>query len=108
MEPIRVSAQLDNRRFVVGRPEARELKPLMQEAAAHDEQITLDTSGIERMGLGFVDELLVILKECRAENENGLRMTIQPPPATPSYRRLSQHRNLMLDADENRWIVTTQ
>ena len=107
MEAIRVSKELDNKKFVVSRPEARVLKALMQQAAAADGEITLDTGGVETMGLGFVDEVLVILKECRAENAESLTLTIQPPPTKISFRRLSQHHNLKLEADENRWVLTT-
>ena len=106
MTTIDVSRELDDKDMAISRDDARRLEPSLSAALRPGERITLDTGGILRLGLGFVDETLLILTRCRTDADGSLEMEIRPPPSTPSFRKLAAHRGLELEADDAAWRLT--
>ena len=89
------------------RPAARGLEPAMREAS-NSGTITLDTSGVRRIGVSFFDEALLIFNEIVAETGNpDLRLVYHKAPPTESLKNLVESRGLALaETDTGDWIIS--
>ena len=89
------------------RPAARVLEPAMRKAVGNGE-ITLNTSGIQRIGVSFFDESLLILSGLIEETGNdSLRLIFHKAPPLDSLRNLVPKRGLILhEAPSGDWIIT--
>lgn len=89
------------------RPAARQLKPAIREAV-EDGAITLDTSGVRRIGVSFFDESLLILKELMAETgDANLRLVYRKAPSLESLKNLIPHRGLtVVESSDGDWVIS--
>ena len=89
------------------RPAARSMKPAMR-AAARSGAITLDTSGVRRIGVSFFDEALLIFHELVTETHNAnLRLIYSKAPPTQSLKNLVDQRGLRLDiTPHGDWVIS--
>ena len=86
---------------------ARAFEPAMREAST-DGSISLDTSGVLRIGLSFFDETLLIFDELLAEtNDNSLQMIYRKGPSLESLKDMVPHRGLTLsESPSGDWITS--
>ncbi len=77
-------------------------------AASGDGAITLDTSGVLRIGVSFFDEALLIFDEIIRETGNDdLRMIFQKAPGATSLKELAPHRSCSLvESPSGEWIIS--
>ena len=89
------------------RPTARALEPAMRKAVDNG-AITLNTSGIQRIGVSFFDESLLILSDLIEETGNdSLRLIFHKAPPLDSLRNLVPKRGLILhELASGDWIIT--
>ena len=89
------------------RPAARAFEPAMRAALA-DGSISLDTSGIRRIGLSFFDETLLIFDELLAETgDNSLQMIYRKGPSLESLKEMVPHRGLTIqESASGDWIIS--
>ena len=94
-------------RMLGTRPAARAMEPAMR-AASGSGIITLDTSGVRRIGVSFFDEALLIFNEIVAETGNReLRLVYHQAPPTESLKNLVENRGLALaETDAGDWIIS--
>lgn len=89
------------------RPAARAMEPAMR-AASDSGIITLDTSGVRRIGVSFFDEALLIFSELVSETGNSdLRLVYHKAPPTESLKNLVGNRGLALsETDTGDWVIS--
>lgn len=89
------------------RPAARAFEPTMRAALA-DGSISLDTSGVLRIGVSFFDETLLIFGELLAETgDNSLQMIYRKGPELESLKDMVPHRGLTLhESPDGDWIIS--
>lgn len=89
------------------RPAARAFEPAMR-AALSDGSVSLDTSGIRRIGLSFFDETLLIFGDLLAETgDNSLQMIYRKGPELESLKDMVPHRGLTLhESPDGDWIIS--
>ena len=79
-------------------------------AASRDGTITLDTSGILRIGVSFFDEALLVFQGIIEETgNNNLRLVYRKAPTMPSLKRLVGNRGFTLsETDAGEWVIVRQ
>ena len=89
------------------RPSARAMESAMR-AASGDGAITMDTSGVLRIGVSFFDEALLIFDEIvRETGNNNLRLIFPEAPGATSLKELALHRScLLVESPSGKWIIS--
>lgn len=110
MDCVMVTVDLLQRtgsRMLGTRPEARAMKPAML-AAARSGEITLNTTGVRRIGVSFFDEALLIFDELVSETDNrNLKLIYRKAPPTDSLRQLVYRKGLRLsETSEGDWVIS--
>ena len=106
MSTVKLSDQ-SGKSVLITRPVARAFAPAMQRAS-DDGTITLDTSGILRIGVSFFDEALLVFKGIITETgNNDLRLIYSKAPTMESLKRLVPNRGLSLtESPSGDWIIS--
>lgn len=106
MSTVKLSAQ-SGKSVLITRPAARVVEPAMRAAVAGDGVITLDTSGVLRIGVSFFDEALLVFREIIAESGNDeLRLVYHKGPAMQSLKRLAGNRGFVLsETAAGDWVI---
>lgn len=94
-------------RMLGTRPAARAMVPAMR-AALDSGVITLDTTGVRRIGVSFFDEALLIFNELMSETGNDdLRLVYHKAPPTESLQNLVANRGLIVFlSPDGDWIIS--
>lgn len=92
---------------LITRPAARSMAKAMR-VAASDGTITLDTSGVLRVGVSFFDETLLVFQQIIEETGNDeLRLIYRTAPAMQSLKRLAHNRGFLLsEIDSSDWLIS--
>ena len=77
------------------RPAARAIEPAMR-AALENGAITLDTTGVRRIGVSFFDETLLILRELMTEVDDGVTLVYHEGPSLESLKNLAPNRGMKI------------
>ena len=89
------------------RPAARAMGPAMRSAAESGE-ITLDTSGVRRIGVSFFDETLLILRELMSETGGDLKLVYHQAPPLASLKDLAPNRGMQVsESPSGDWIISS-
>ena len=90
------------------RPVARAMETAIREAL-QDGSITLDTSGIQRIGVSFFDESLLILSELIAETgDDSLQLIYRKAPLLDSLKHLAPNRGLSVsESPSGDWVISS-
>lgn len=93
-------------RMLGTRPAARAMEPAMR-TASDSGTITLDTSGVRRIGVSFFDEALLIFNEIVTDTGNShLKLVYHKAPPTESLKNLVGNRGLTLfETDTGDWVI---
>ncbi len=90
------------------RPVARAIEPAMR-AALENGAITLDTSGVRRIGVSFFDETLLILRELMAEMGDHVRLVYHEAPSLESLKNLAPNRGMKVyESTSGDWIISLE
>ena len=94
-------------RMLGTRPAARAIEPAMRDSLDSG-AITLDTSGVRRIGVSFFDEALLIFNELVSESGNhDLRLIYRKAPPTESLKNLAANRGLkVFHSADGDWIIS--
>ena len=88
------------------RPAARAIEPAMR-AALENGAITLDTSGVRRIGVSFFDETLLILQELMAEMGDDVTLVYHEAPSLESLRNLAPNRGMQVsESPSGDWVIS--
>ena len=100
-------SNLSGKSVLITRPAARDVAPAMQ-AASRDGTITLDTSGILRIGVSFFDEALLVFQDIISETGNAdLRLVYRKAPTMQSLKRLAHNRGFALsETSSGEWVIS--
>ena len=90
------------------RPAARAIEPAMR-AALENGVITLDTSGVRRIGVSFFDETLLVLRELMAETGHDVRLVYHEAPSLESLKNLAPNRGMKVsESPSGDWIISLE
>ena len=105
MTTVNLSAQ-SGKSVLITQPAAHVVAPAMW-AAACDGEIMLNTDGILRIGVSFLDEALLIFNEIVAETgKDDLRLVYRKAPTMQSLKNLVGNRGLTLsETPEGDWVI---
>ena len=88
------------------RPAARAVENLMR-SSMENGSITLDTSGIRRVGVSFFDETLLILRELMEEEDSDIRLVYRKGPLLGSLKDLAANRGLEVsESPSGDWTIS--
>ena len=88
------------------RPAARAVEPAMR-ASMENGAITLDTAGVQRIGVSFFDETLLILRELMNDVGDDLRLVYHKAPPLVSLKDLASNRGLKVsESPSGDWIIS--
>ena len=106
MSTVKLSEQSE-KSVLITRTMARVMAPAMQ-VASGDGVITLDTTGILRIGVSFFDEALLIFNEIIDETRNpDLQLIYSEAPTMQSLRNLVPNRGLVLsETSSGNWVIS--
>ena len=88
------------------RSAARAMEPTIR-AALENGAITLDTSGVRRIGVSFFDETLLILRELMAETDDDLILVYHEAPSLESLKNMARNRGMKVSESlSGDWIIS--
>jgi hypothetical protein len=88
------------------RPAARAIEPVMRTALENGE-ITLDTTGVRRIGVSFFDETLLILRDIMGDVGTDIRLIYRKAPQLESLKELAPNRGLqVVESPSGDWIIS--
>ena len=69
-------------------------------------KITLDTTGVRRIGVSFLDETLLILRDIILEEGTDVRLVYHKGPPLHSLKDLAPHRGMQVEESASGdWII---
>lgn len=78
-------------------------------AALENGAITLDTSGVRRIGVSFFDETLLILRELMVETGDDLKLVYHEAPSLESLKNLAPNRGMKVaESPLGDWIISPE
>ena len=88
------------------RPAARAIEAVMR-TALENGKITLDTTGVRRIGVSFFDETLLILRDIIVEEGTDVRLVYHKGPPLHSLKDLAPHRGMQVEESASGdWIIS--
>ena len=88
------------------RPMARAIEPAMRMALENGE-ITLDTTGVRRIGVSFFDETLLIFHDIMGETDMDIRLIYHKAPPLDSLKDLAPNRGMhVVESPSGDWIIS--